>query len=107
MQTLNYLPTIFLKRYAVWEFSLENQVAVVTRNAFTQLKLVQQLKTHSDLATITHALVVSRLFYCSVLHVQLPAKTIEKRKLVQNAVARVVTGAKCYDSSGPLLRQLH
>nr|GFC52549.1 hypothetical protein [Tanacetum cinerariifolium] len=72
---------------------LDSQVAAVARGAFAQLRLVRQLRPYldrADLATVTHALVTSRLDYCNALYVGLPLKTVRKLQLVQNAAARVV-----------------
>nr|GFC43941.1 hypothetical protein [Tanacetum cinerariifolium] len=78
------------------ELLLDSQVAAVARGAFAQLRLVRQLRPYldrADLATVTHALVTSRLDYCNALYVGLPLKTVRKLQLVQNAAARVVAGA--------------
>ena len=50
--------------------SLDAQVSAAARSAFAQLKLVHQLcpfLENSDLTTVIHALVTSRLNYCTVV----------------------------------------
>uniref|UniRef100_A0A803TEQ2 Transmembrane serine protease 4 n=1 Tax=Anolis carolinensis TaxID=28377 RepID=A0A803TEQ2_ANOCA len=62
--------------------TLEVQVSV--------LKFVRQLQPYlkkPDSATVVHALVTSRLDYCSTLYVGLPLKVARKLQLVQNLVA--------------------
>nr|XP_060618433.1 uncharacterized protein LOC132767443 [Anolis sagrei ordinatus] len=61
----------------------------------------------SDLATVVHALVTSRLDYCNALYVGLPLKTARKLQLVQRAAAMVLTGAGRREHTTPLLYQLH
>ncbi|KAF7241564.1 Signal peptide peptidase-like 2A [Varanus komodoensis] len=60
------------------ELSLEAQVTAVARSAFLQLRLIHQLRPFLEndcLATVTHALVTSRLVFCNALYVGLPLKT--------------------------------
>ncbi|XP_067316846.1 uncharacterized protein [Anolis sagrei] len=61
----------------------------------------------SDLATVVHALVTSRLDYCNALYVGLPLKTARKLQLVQRAAAMLLTGAGRREHTTPLLSQLH
>uniref|UniRef100_A0A8D2Q9P6 Reverse transcriptase domain-containing protein n=1 Tax=Varanus komodoensis TaxID=61221 RepID=A0A8D2Q9P6_VARKO len=59
------------------ELSLEAQVTAVARSAFLQLRLIHQLRPYLEydcLATVTHALVTSRLDFCNTLYVGLPLK---------------------------------
>uniref|UniRef100_A0A803T4Q0 Reverse transcriptase domain-containing protein n=1 Tax=Anolis carolinensis TaxID=28377 RepID=A0A803T4Q0_ANOCA len=90
--------------------SLEPQVSAVARGAFTQLRLVRQLHSflgRSDLATVVHALVTSRLDYCNTLYVGSPLKMAQKLQLVQWAAARLITGAAYRERTNPLLSQLY
>ncbi|KAF7253695.1 hypothetical protein EYD10_00878 [Varanus komodoensis] len=92
------------------ELSLEAQVTAVARNTFLQLRLIHQLRPYLEydcLATMTHALVTSRLDFCNVLCVGLPLKTVWILQLVQNRAARLLTGTGRYVHMTPVLRQLH
>ncbi|KAF7254239.1 hypothetical protein EYD10_01276 [Varanus komodoensis] len=69
------------------ELSLEAQVTAVVRSAFFQLRLIHQLHPYLEndcLATVTHALVTSRLDFCNALYMGLPLKTVRILQLVQN-----------------------
>ncbi|KAF7245344.1 hypothetical protein EYD10_08460 [Varanus komodoensis] len=92
------------------ELSLEAQVTAVARNAFLQLRLINQLRPYLEydcLATVTHALVTSRLDFCNALYVGLPLKTVRTLQLVQNRAARLLTGTGRYAHMTPVLHQLH
>ncbi|KAF7253392.1 ERI1 exoribonuclease 3 [Varanus komodoensis] len=92
------------------ELSLEAQVTAVARNAFLQLRLINQLRPYLEydcLATVIHALVTSRLDFCNALYVGLPLKTVRTLQLVQNRAARLLTGMGRYAYMTPVLRQLH
>ncbi|KAF7251907.1 Polypeptide N-acetylgalactosaminyltransferase 16 [Varanus komodoensis] len=92
------------------ELSLEAQVTAVARSAFLQLRLINQLRPYLEydcLATVTHALVTSRLDFCNTLYVGLPLKTVRTLQLVQNRAARLLTGMRRYAHMTPVLRQLH
>ncbi|KAF7254388.1 Parkin coregulated gene protein [Varanus komodoensis] len=92
------------------ELSLEAQVTAVARSAFLQLRLIHQLRPYLEndcLATVTHALVTSRLDFCNALYLGLPLKTVRILQLVQNRAARLLTGTGRYVHMTPVLRQLH
>lgn len=76
---------------------LENLVAAMVTSAFVSFWLVCQMllfPCQTDLAILIHASVTSRLVYSSVLCVGLPLKSVLKLQLMQNAVARVLFGAR-------------
>ncbi|KAF7241018.1 RNA-directed DNA polymerase from mobile element jockey [Varanus komodoensis] len=92
------------------ELSLEAQVTAVARSAFLQLWLIHQLRPYLEydcLATVTHALVTSRLNFCNALYMGLPLKMVRILQLVQNRAARLLTGTGCCVHMTPVLRQLH
>ncbi|KAF7239847.1 Cardiolipin synthase (CMP-forming) [Varanus komodoensis] len=86
------------------------QVTAAVRSAFLQLRLIHQLRPYLEydcLATVTHALVTSRLDFCNALYLGLPLKTVRILQLVQNRAARLLTGTGRYVHMTPVLRQLH
>ncbi|KAF7246268.1 Visual pigment-like receptor peropsin [Varanus komodoensis] len=86
------------------------KVTAVVRSAFLQLRLINQLRPYLEfdcLATVTHALVTSRLDFCNALYVGLPLKTVRTLQLVQNRAARLLTGTGRYAHMTPVFRQLH
>ncbi|KAF7254422.1 hypothetical protein EYD10_00127 [Varanus komodoensis] len=92
------------------ELSLEAQVTAAARSAFLQLRLIHQLCPYLEfdcLATVTHALVTSRLDFCNALYMGLPLKTVRILQLVQNRAARLLMGTGRYVHMTPVLRQLH
>ncbi|KAF7236386.1 Small glutamine-rich tetratricopeptide repeat-containing protein alpha [Varanus komodoensis] len=92
------------------ELSLEAQVTAAARSTFFQLRLIHQLRPYLEydcLATVTHALVTSRLDFCNALYVGLPLKTVRILQLVQNRAARLLTGTGHYVHMTPVLCQLH
>ncbi|KAF7246415.1 Serine/threonine-protein kinase RIO3 [Varanus komodoensis] len=92
------------------ELSLEAQVTAAARSAFLQLRLIHQLRPYLEcdcLATVTHALVTSRLDFCNALYVGLPLKMVRTLQLVQNRAARLLMGTGRYVHMTPVLRQLH
>ncbi|KAF7237070.1 Semaphorin-4D [Varanus komodoensis] len=92
------------------ELPLESQVTAVARSAFLQLRLVYQLCPYLDehcLATVTHALVTSRMDYCNALYLGLPLKMVRILNLVQNRAARILTGTGKCSHIMPVLYHLH
>ena len=61
----------------------------------------------SDLATVIHATVTSRLDFCNSLYTELPLNLLRKLQLVQNAAAWVLTGTQWRAHITPVLAQLH
>ena len=72
---------------------------------YFSLQWIVQLCSYLDvgaLTTLVHALVVSRLDYCNTLYVGLTLRMMKKLQMVQNTVARLLTGVKNINIS-PLL----
>ena len=56
---------------------------------------------------VIHALVFSRLFYCSPVWSSTSKKNVSKLLSVQNFAARVVTGSRKFEHITPVLRDLN
>ena len=63
----------------------------------------------SDTATeiLVHAFISSRLDYCNSLFLSCNTSVLDRLQKIQNAAARLVLRAKRYDSTTPMLQQLH
>jgi len=57
--------------------------------------------------TVVHAFIASRLDYCNALLYGVSDRLMCRLQSVQNAAARLVTGARWCDHITPILRQLH
>lgn len=80
----------------LFSLSMEAQVTNVARSAlflFCQIKQLVPYLSSSDLATMTHAMVISRLDYCNSLYSGLSLRMIQKLELLQNTAACVLAGA--------------
>ena len=54
-----------------------------------------------------HAFVSSRLDYCNSLLYGVGDELLQKLQVIQNAAARVLTGARKFDHITPVHRELH
>ncbi len=92
------------------ELGLSKQINSVVRNSFYQLRVISKLKSFlsfQDLEKVIHAFITSCLDYCNSLYSGLPQSSLSRLQLVQNAAARLLTGAKKYDHVTPILASLH
>ena len=85
-------------------------VSNVVQGMYTNIRKIARIRHNLDqltCATLTSALVLSRLDFHNGLLVNLPNATLQPLKLAQNAAARLVTRAKKRDHVGPLYTSLH
>ncbi len=83
---------------------------MLQKTAFFHLKNIAKLRNMfsvSDAEKLVHASMTSRLDYCNALLGGCPASSINKLQIVQNAAARVLTGARKYNHITPILQSLH
>jgi len=72
-----------------------------------QLRPVVRCLSDDATKTLVHAFIASRVDYCNALFFGITNELFCRLQSVQNAAARLVTGAKRYDHISPVLRQLH
>ncbi len=90
--------------------TLEPHIDRVVRECFFHLYQISSARrnlTFDSAKILVQAYVISRLDYCNSLFIGLPKYLLMKLQSVQNAAARVVSGAYKYDHITPILRSLH
>ena len=68
---------------------------------------IQHHRTNAAAIIIVNALVSSKLDYCNSLYCSVAKGKLRKLQLVQNALARVVTGASKWTHLTPSMKALH
>ena len=71
------------------------------------LTFIKNIFDKSSLLTIINSFVITRLDYCNSLLAGVTESNISKLQKLQNACARMVTGAKRKDHITPILKNLH
>jgi hypothetical protein len=90
--------------------SLEAQIRSVCKKAFYQIRRISRIRKFLDLPTcncLVCALVSPHLDYANSLYYGLPEHLLNRLQRVQNAAARLVTGANRFASYKALLKSLH
>ena len=86
-----------------------DHVAALNRSCFFRLRRLRAIKqslTSDATRTLVHAFVSSRLDSCSLL-AGVSSQLLQRLQVVQNAAARLVTGARRSEHMTPVLRDLH
>jgi hypothetical protein len=84
-----------------------NNVCKTASYALRSIGLIRKYLDRDSAEQLIHAFITSRLDYCNSLFLGLPDKLISKLQKIQNAAARLVTGAKKRDHITQVLRDLH
>ena len=71
-----------------------------------QINRVKHCLDKNTLLTVIHALVFSKMYYCSNVWANTTNKNVRKLQAVQNFACRIVSGARKYDHITPLLKSL-
>jgi len=98
--------TLVLRSHMLTSKSLDAHVAAVCRSGYYQLRQFRPVtrSLSADAAkTLVQTFISSRLDYCNALLYGVS----DGLQSVQNAVARLVTGARRLDHITPILRRLH
>ena len=92
------------------DMSFHSHIKQTSKIAFFHLRniaKVRRILSQSDAEKLVHAFVTSRLDYCNSILSGCPSKSLNSLQLVQNAAARVLTGARRSDHITPSLASLH
>lgn len=84
------------------------QLASVASGAYSQLRFcfpAIAVPGWDSLASIIHALLISH--YCNVFHMELPLRMDWRLQLLQNVVARLISGPFGWDHVSPIWKALH
>ena len=90
--------------------SFDEHITNTVSSCFASLCQINRIKHLFDSKSsenVIHALVFSRLFYCSPVWSSTSKKNVSKLQSVQNFSARVVTGSRKFEHITPVLRVLN
>ena len=90
--------------------TMETQLASVVHSAYFHLWWIAQLRLCLDagvLTTLVHELVISRLDHCNAIYMGLPLRLMRKLQIVQNVVARLLSGVRKHHHISPNLAALY
>ena len=89
--------------------TFDNHITTSVSECIARLAQINRVKHCLDkntLLTVIHALVFSKMYYCSNVWANTTNKNVRKLQAVQNFACRIVSGAKKYDHVTPLLKSL-
>lgn len=92
------------------ELAMDKQVSSITKSIYHQLRRIKSIKQHlteDSQKKIVHACITSRLDFNNALLIGCSEKVKRKLQLLQNNVARFLTGTGRRDHITPVLFQLH
>ena len=90
--------------------SFVSHVNQLRRSCFYQLRRLRSIGLFvpsSQLETLIHAFITSRLDFCCSIYHPLPKNLVSRVQTIQNACAKFVTGAKKFDSATAARFKLH
>uniref|UniRef100_A0A8C6VU81 Reverse transcriptase domain-containing protein n=1 Tax=Nothobranchius furzeri TaxID=105023 RepID=A0A8C6VU81_NOTFU len=90
--------------------TLDSHVSSLVRSSFFHLRNIAKLSpilSRSELETVLHTSISSRLDYCNSLFTCLSRTSLNRLQVVQNACARLLTKSSKHTHITPLLLQLH
>ena len=92
------------------QLSFNKQITTVVQSCYHQIRNIAKIKSFlstTDLETVIHAFISSRLDYCNSLYSACNKNTISRLQMVQNSAARLLTNTKKRDHITPILAALH
>ena len=91
------------------QLSMADHIAALSRSCFfykRQLRSIKQSLTPDATRTLIHAFVGGWLDHCNSILAGVSSQLLQKLQ-IQNAAARLITGARRCDHMTPVLRDLH
>lgn len=92
------------------QLSMADHIAALSRSCFFQLRQLRSIKqslTSDATRTLVYAFVGSRIDYCNGVLAGVSGQLLQRLQVIQNAAARLVTGATKSEHMTPVLRELH
>ena len=89
--------------------TFDNHITTSVSECIARLAQINRVKHCLDkntLLTVIHALVFSKMYYCSNVWANITNKNVRKLQAVKNFACRIASGAKKYDHVTPLLKSL-
>ena len=90
--------------------TFDNHITTTVSECIARLAQINRVKhcliDKNTLLTVIHALVFSKMYYCSNVWANTTNKNVRKLQAVQNFACRIVSGAKKYDHVTPILKSL-
>ena len=95
----------------IWgpNLTFDNHITTSVSECIARIEQINRVKHCLDkntLLTVIHALVFSKMYYCSNVWANTTNKNVRKLQAVPNFACRIVSGAKNYDHVTPLLKSL-
>lgn len=90
--------------------SMKNHINKLCQSAWLHLRKIKQIKSYLDpksLETLIHSYITSKLDFMNSLLYGIPDYQIKQLQRVQNAAARLLSGARKFDHISPILEELH
>ena len=97
---------VTLDSYLTYDYHIKNVVSSCM-GKLCQINRVKDCFDSDTLRLIINALVMSKLYYCSVVWSNTSATNIKKLRTVQNFACRILTNAGRYDHVTPALRTIY
>ena len=90
--------------------SFKNHISDISKNSLYKLRNLRLIRNHfnkKNFEILIHAFVTTKIDYCNSLFSGICKSSLRPLEIVQNFAARLVLKRSKFESSKPLLRELH
>ena len=90
--------------------TFDSQIQKVISSSYSSLRKISSFRnclSKSNLESLIHAFISSKLDYCNILYVNLPKKQMNKLQKLQNSAIRLVFGVRSRHPVSELFSELH